>query len=68
MFNITSKKDGTEPVVMALSRGIVTVGELAWAVKGSAAPERIRLLSSKCLKSAADSVVKSLCGFWLTFG
>lgn len=49
MFNMTSKKDGTEPVVMALSRGIVTVGELAWAVKGRAAPERIRLLMSKCL-------------------
>jgi hypothetical protein len=49
MFNITSKKDGTEPVVIALSRGIVTVGELAWAVKGRAAPERIRLLISKRL-------------------
>lgn len=29
MFRITSEKDGTEPVVMAFTRGIVTVGELA---------------------------------------
>lgn len=29
MLRITSKKDGTEPVVMAFSRGIVTVGALA---------------------------------------
>lgn len=43
MFKITSRKDGTDPVVMAFSRGIVTVGELAWAVNGSAAPDRIKL-------------------------
>lgn len=32
-----------EPVVIAFTRGIVIVGELACAVKGIAAPERIRL-------------------------
>lgn len=44
MFKITSRNDGTEPVVMAFKRGIVTVGELAWAVNGNAAPDRIKLL------------------------
>ena len=43
MFKITSRNDGTDPVVMAFNRGIVTVGELAWPVKGSAAPDRIKL-------------------------
>lgn len=43
IFNITSRNEGTEPVVIALRRGMVTVGELAWAVKGSAAPARIKL-------------------------
>ena len=32
-----------EPVVMALIRGMVIVGEVAWAVKGMAAPDLIRL-------------------------
>lgn len=49
MFRITSKNEGTEPVVIAFNRGIVTVGELAWAVKGSAAPSRIRLLNGQLL-------------------
>lgn len=39
----TSRKEGIEPVVMALRRGIVTVGEVACAVKGRAAPSRISL-------------------------
>ena len=46
ILRITSEKDGTEPVVMAFIRGIVTVGELAWAVKGIAAPVRIKLKES----------------------
>ena len=32
-----------DPVVIALTRGMVIVGDVAWAVKGIAAPERIRL-------------------------
>lgn len=44
MFRITSRKDGIEPVVIALILGIVTVGEVAWAVKGIAEPPRINLL------------------------
>ena len=35
---MASRKEGIDPVVNALTRGIVTVGELAWAVKGKAAP------------------------------
>jgi hypothetical protein len=42
-LRITSTKEGMEPVVMALTRGIVMVGDVAWAVKGSAVPSRIRL-------------------------
>lgn len=42
-FKITSRKDGTEPVVMAFRRGIVTVGEAACAVKGMAVPLPISL-------------------------
>ncbi len=42
-FRITSRKDGTEPVVIAFTRGMVMVGDVAWAVKGIAAPERINL-------------------------
>jgi hypothetical protein len=44
MLRITSRNEGTEPVVIAFNRGIVTVGELAWAVKGKAAPARIKLM------------------------
>jgi hypothetical protein len=46
ILRMTSEKDGTEPVVMAFIRGIVTVGELAWAVKGIASPVRINLQES----------------------
>lgn len=42
-LRITSTKEGIEPVVMAFTRGIVIVGEVAWAVNGSAVPSRIRL-------------------------
>ena len=45
-LRITSTKEGMEPVVMALTRGMVMVGEVAWAVKGRAVPSRIRLDSS----------------------
>lgn len=36
-------KEGMDPVVIALIRGIVMVGDVAWAVNGIAAPDRIRL-------------------------
>ncbi len=42
-FSITSRNDGIEPVVMALILGIVIVGDVAWAVKGIAAPDEMRL-------------------------
>lgn len=42
-LRMTSRKDGIEPVVIALILGIVIVGEVACAVKGIAAPEEIRL-------------------------
>lgn len=42
-FKITSTKDGMEPVVMAFTRGMVMVGEVACAVKGRAVPSRMRL-------------------------
>jgi hypothetical protein len=42
-FRITSRKDGIDPVVIALILGIVIVGDVAWAVKGRAAPFEIRL-------------------------
>jgi len=42
-LRIMSKKEGMEPVVMALRRGIVTVGAVACAVNGTAAPCRIKL-------------------------
>lgn len=42
-LRMTSRKEGMEPVVMALSLGIVTVGDVAWAVNGMAAPLRIKL-------------------------
>lgn len=42
-FRITSRKDGIDPVVIALTRGIVIVGDVACAVKGRASPLRIRL-------------------------
>lgn len=42
-FKITSRKDGIDPVVIALILGMVMVGEVAWAVKGIADPLEIRL-------------------------
>ncbi len=42
-LSMTSRKDGIEPVVMAFTRGMVMVGDVAWAVKGSAVPSRMRL-------------------------
>jgi hypothetical protein len=46
MLRTTSENDGTDPEVIAFTRGIVTVGELACAVKGIAAPLRIKLQRS----------------------
>ena len=42
-LRITSRKDGIDPVVIALILGMVMVGEVAWAVKGIAAPDEIKL-------------------------
>lgn len=42
-FKMRSTKDGIEPVVMDLILGMVTVGDRALAVKGTAAPSRMRL-------------------------
>jgi len=42
-LRITSRKEGMDPVVIALILGIVIVGDVAWAVKGIAAPVEMRL-------------------------
>lgn len=42
-LRIISRKEGIDPVVIALTRGIVTVGAVACAVKGIAEPSDIRL-------------------------
>lgn len=42
-FSITSRNPGIDPVVMALTRGIVMVGEVACAVNGIACPPVIKL-------------------------
>lgn len=42
-LRMTSRKEGMEPVVIALILGIVIVGEVACAVKGRAAPFEMRL-------------------------
>ena len=42
-LRMTSRKDGVDPVVSALIRGMVTVGGLACAVKGIAAPDSTNL-------------------------
>ncbi len=42
-LRITSRKEGIDPVVIALILGMVIVGEVAWAVKGIADPLEIRL-------------------------
>ena len=43
-LRIMSRNDGIEPVVMALSLGMVTVGAEAWAVKGIALPLEMSLV------------------------
>ena len=43
ILRITSRKEGMEPVVIAFSLGIVTVGEVACAVKVIAEPSRMSL-------------------------
>ena len=43
-FRITSRKEGMDPVVIAFTRGMVMVGDVAWAVNGMAAPDLINLL------------------------
>lgn len=43
-LRMTSRNEGIDPVVIAFTRGIVIVGEVACAVNGSASPVRIRLL------------------------
>ena len=53
-LSITSRKDGMEPVVIALILGIVMVGEDAWAVKGIADPLLIRLRRISCLITFID--------------
>jgi hypothetical protein len=50
-FRITSRNDGIDPVVMALILGIVMVGDVAWAVKGIAAPLEMRLQAQISLLS-----------------
>lgn len=42
-FRIMSRNEGIEPVVIALRRGMVTVGAVACAVKGIAWPSRMSL-------------------------
>lgn len=43
IFRMTSRNEGMDPVVMALILGMVTVGDVACAVKGIAVPSRISL-------------------------
>jgi hypothetical protein len=42
-LRITSRNEGIDPVVIALILGMVIVGDVAWAVKGIAAPSEMRL-------------------------
>lgn len=71
MLSTTSENDGTDPVVIALIRGIVTVGELACAVKGHAASVRIKLrrsASSHYTQSKEQSkarVKELITNFWV---
>jgi len=53
-LRIRSTKEGTDPVVKPLTRGIVTVGGAACAVYGIALPSRMRLLmdQSPCRSSS----------------
>jgi hypothetical protein len=50
-LRIRSTNDGIDPVVIAFSLGMVTVGERALAVKGIATPSRIRLPLSESYNS-----------------
>lgn len=45
-LRIMSRNEGMDPVVIALTRGMVTVGAVAWAVNGSAKPSEIKLLTN----------------------
>lgn len=57
-LRIMSTKEGTEPVVNALTLGMVTVGGVAWPVKGIALPERMRLEhKSACLSQHLVRIV-----------
>jgi len=47
-LRIRSRKDGVEPVVIALIRGMVMVGEVACAVNGRAEPLAMRLQQVSC--------------------
>ncbi len=58
---MTSRKEGTEPVVIAFTRGMVIVGELACAVKGRAVPDRMRLESCQCLSRYNMKLSSYLC-------
>ncbi len=42
-LRMTSRNEGIDPVVIAFTRGIVMVGEVACAVKGIPDPDRMRL-------------------------
>lgn len=46
-FRITSRNEGTDPVVKALMRGMVMVGAEARAVNGTAAPASIKLFAGQ---------------------
>lgn len=59
-LRITSRKEGIEPVVMALILGMVIVGDVACAVKGMAAPLRISLTSLKSRVSSSPEAQESL--------
>ena len=48
-FRITSRNEGMEPVVIAFTRGIVIVGDVACAVNGIAVPFRMRLGSASAM-------------------
>lgn len=45
-LSMTSRKEGIEPVVIAFTRGMVIVGDVACAVKGRASPDLIKLYDS----------------------
>ena len=42
-LRMTSRNEGIEPVVIAFTRGIVIVGDVAWAVNGIPEPDFMRL-------------------------